>query len=186
MPRFVVLLRGVNVGKANRVPMSEFASMLRGLGYTDVVTLLNSGNAVFTSSGRSSAGHARNIARALGERFGVGVATVVRSGAQLAAAVAANPLPVPEGDHSRFLVAFANDVAALQGLEPLQGMVRPPERFAIGQQAAYLYCAAGILESKAGVALTGTLGRSVTTRNWATTLKLASLCGANAPAARDQ
>lgn len=186
MPRFVALLRGVNVGKANRVPMGEFRSMLESLGYADVVTLLNSGNAVFTSSGRSSARHAQTIARALGERFGVGVATVVRSSAELAAAVAANPIPVPEGDHSRFLVAFANDAAALQGLEPLQGMVRPPERFAIGRQAAYLYCAAGILESKAGVALTGKLGKSVTTRNWATTLKLAALCGAKAPTARDQ
>jgi uncharacterized protein (DUF1697 family) len=50
MPRFVVLLRGVNVGKGNRVAMVEFKESLEGLGYTDVKTLLNSGNAVFASA----------------------------------------------------------------------------------------------------------------------------------------
>lgn len=185
MPRFVVLLRGVNVGKANRVPMSEFKPMLQGLGYAHVVTLLNSGNAVFTSPDRSPATHARNIARALEESLGVSVATVVKSAAQLATTVAANPIAVPEAHHPRLLVAFGNDVAALRGLRPLQAMVRPPERFAIGEQAAYLYCAAGILESKAGTALTGKLGKAVTTRNWATTLKLLALCGADAGVCRD-
>ena len=47
MTTFVALLRGVNVGKSKRVPMAEFRMLLSGLGYTDVVTLLNSGNAVF-------------------------------------------------------------------------------------------------------------------------------------------
>jgi uncharacterized protein (DUF1697 family) len=51
-------------------------------------------------------------------------------------------------------------------------MVRPPERFHIGSHAAYLHCASGILESKVGSALLGKVGREVTTRNWATVLKL--------------
>ena len=45
MPTFVALLRGVNVGKAKRVPMAEFRALLLALGYTRVATLLNSGNA---------------------------------------------------------------------------------------------------------------------------------------------
>ena len=47
MPTFVALLRGVNVGKAKRVPMTDLRARLSGLGYTGVTTLLNSGNAVF-------------------------------------------------------------------------------------------------------------------------------------------
>ena len=47
MPAFVALLRGVNVGKAKRVPMAELRDLLSSLGYTGVATLLNSGNAVF-------------------------------------------------------------------------------------------------------------------------------------------
>ena len=180
MPRFVVLLRGVNVGKANRVPMSEFSSLLRNLGYTEVTTLLNSGNAVFTSSGRSAAKHAQKIARALHDSLGVHVATMVKSRAELATTVTDNPIPVPESDHSKFLVAFVGDNSALAALETLQPLVQPPERLAIGTHAVYLYCAAGILESKVGAALLGKLGKSVTTRNWATTLKLLSLCGNHA------
>ncbi|MEX8500212.1 MAG: hypothetical protein AB3X40_07370, partial [Leptothrix ochracea] len=51
----------------------------------------------------------------------------------------------------------------------------PPEQFLIGKNAAYLHCATGILESKAGEALLGKAGKSVTTRNWATVLKLQAL-----------
>jgi uncharacterized protein (DUF1697 family) len=45
MATFIALLRGVNVGKAKRVPMERFRGLLAELGYTDVTTLLNSGNA---------------------------------------------------------------------------------------------------------------------------------------------
>ena len=50
MTTFIALLRGVNVGKAKRVPMAEFRTLLAGLGYTGVATLLNSGNAVFRAT----------------------------------------------------------------------------------------------------------------------------------------
>ena len=178
--RFVVLLRGVNVGKGNRVPMAEFKALLEGLGYQSVVTVLNSGNAVFSSAERSAAKHSLSIAAALEQSLGFGVATVVKSGAEFATVVAANPLTVPDSDHSRFLVAFAPDSTALQGLQPLAQLAQLPERFVIGKKAAYLHCANGILESKVGAALLGKAGKSVTTRNWATVLKLVALSGASA------
>ena len=51
----------------------------------------------------------------------------------------------------------------------------PPEQFAVGKNAAYLLCAKGILENKAGEALLGKAGKSATTRNWATVVKLQAL-----------
>ncbi len=54
MPVYVALLRGVNVGKAKRVPMADLRAVLAGLDCTDVATLLNSGNAVFRSKARSA------------------------------------------------------------------------------------------------------------------------------------
>jgi uncharacterized protein (DUF1697 family) len=54
-------------------------------------------------------------------------------------------------------------------------MLQPAERFHIGNRAAYLHCAGGILQSKAGSALLDKLGREITTRNWATVLKLQAL-----------
>ena len=175
MPGFVALLRGVNVGKANRVPMAELRELLASLGYTNIATLLNSGNAAFDASSASAAGHARAIATALVERVGVDVPVIVKSAKELRSVVADNPIAIDAPNHSRFLVAFAQDRKAVASLAAIEPLVVAPERFALGRNAAYLWCAAGILESKAGSALLGKAGTAATTRNWATVLKLQAL-----------
>lgn len=180
MSRFVVLLRGVNVGKGNRVPMAEFRATLEGLGHHQVRTLLNSGNAVLSCASRSADKLASDIAKAVEDRFGVVTPVVVKSVAGLEAIVKNNPFTPPESDHSRFLVAFASDPTKLQELRGLSSLLQLGERFAVNEYAAYLHCAGGLLESKVGEAILGRAGRSVTTRNWATVLKLVSLARAGA------
>jgi uncharacterized protein (DUF1697 family) len=175
MPRYVVLLRGVNVGKGNRVPMADFRALLEGLGYSDVRTLLNSGNAAFTAASRSAPRLGAAIGDALQETFGFKVAVMVISAAGLDAAIAGNPAPPPADAHSRFLVAFGQDASALQALQVLQPLAGPQELFHIGAHAAYLLCHPGILDSKAAAGMVGKAGRGVTTRNWATVLKLRDL-----------
>ena len=175
MPTFVVLLRGVNVGKATRVPMAEFRVLLSGLGYTGVVTVLNSGNAVFRAAEGTPAKHAASISAALSRKLAVDVPVVVKSAKQFAAIVAENPIKAKAAEHARLLVAFTQRNQALAGLAPIQPLVAPPEQFAIGKHAAYLFCAAGILQSRAGKELLGRRGSAATTRNWATTLKLHAL-----------
>jgi uncharacterized protein (DUF1697 family) len=172
MPTFVALLRGVNVGMTKRVLMAEFRVLLSGLGYTNVATLLNSGNAVFRAPKLAEAKHAASIAKALRDELNLQVPVVVKSAKDLAAVVADNPIKVGAEEHSRFLVAFTQESQALASLAAIQPLVLPQERFAIGKHAAYLFCAAGILHSKAGEALLGRAGSAATTRNWATTLKL--------------
>lgn len=175
MPHFVVLLRGVNVGKGNRVPMAEFRALLEAQGFTGVQTLLNSGNAVFRSTGRSATAHASAVSAALRERLGLSIHVMVKSASDFGAAVAGNTLAPAADQYSRFLVAFAQEQAAIEALEALRPLLRAPERLLIGKHAAYLHCARGILESEAANALLGKAGRAVTTRNWATTLKLEAL-----------
>ena len=178
MPRFAVLLRGVNVGKGNRLPMAEFKAMLEALGHTEVKTLLNSGNAVLTSSTRSAAKLSAAIAAALSERFGVSTPVIVKSAAEFSAAVREAPMTPPEADHSRFLVVFGPDEPALQALQPLADLAAEGERLAITAHAAYLHCPGGLLESRVGEALLGKAGRGLTSRNWATVLKIEALLGA--------
>ncbi len=175
MTTYVALLRGVNVGKAKRVPMADFRKLLAALGFTDVATLLNSGNAVFRGKSGSPKQHAAAIAEAISRKLKVDVPVIVKTARQLAAIVDGNPFPVPDDAHSRFLVAFAQTRADLAGLAAVEPLLRPGEQFAVGAEAAYLHCAGGILKSKAGEALLGKLGRSATTRNLATTLKLHAL-----------
>lgn len=116
MPRFVVLLRGVNVGKVNRVPMVEFRAMLETLGHSDVKTLLNSGNAVFTSTRRNADKLADEIGAGLRERFGITTPVVVKSASELQAIVDGNPIAPPEVEHARFLVTFAMEPGRLTAL----------------------------------------------------------------------
>lgn len=175
MPTFVALLRGVNVGKARRVPMADLRSLLGAMGYTNVATLLNSGNAVFDAARETPARLAADIAGAIAARLGVEAPVVVKTAREFAAIIAENPLAPIASDHSRLLVAFTQDVGMLQGLAGIGSLVTPPEQFVVGRHAAYLHCPRGILGSKAAAALVGKAGKSATTRNWATTLKLGAL-----------
>lgn len=86
--RYVVLLRGVNVGGNNRVPKTAFQAVLEGLGFHDVVIYINSGNAVFTSS-RQPTSH--EIQAALESYFGFTIPALVLSGERIKAIAAAIP-----------------------------------------------------------------------------------------------
>jgi uncharacterized protein (DUF1697 family) len=175
---YVALLRGVNVGGAKRVPMVTLRDMLSGLGYSGVTTLLNSGNAVFRAPRGNARSHATAIANGISVELGLDVPVVVKSAEALSAIVAENPLSGADVDASRVLVAFAADEASLAALAPIAALARPPDRFVVGTEAAYAYCPAGSLVSPVGAALLGKQGRAVTTRNWATTLKLHALVSA--------
>jgi uncharacterized protein (DUF1697 family) len=180
MPTFVALLRGVNVGNARRVPMVELRDLLSGMGYAGVATLLNSGNAVFRAARGAPSRHAADIAAAISADMGVDVPVIVKSASEFAAIIEENPLAAVGADNSRLLVAYTQDPGALKHLASIGSLVQPPEQFVVGRNAAYLYCAQGILASKAGEVLLGKAGKAATTRNWATTLKLGAL------AARDE
>ena len=175
MPTFGALLRGVNVGKAERVPMAELRALLSRLGYTSVATLLNSGNAVFHAPRGTPAKHAAAIAAAISTQLKVEVPVIVKSASELAAIISENPINARAEEHPRFLAAFVQDAKALSSLVAIESLVVLPEQFAVSKSAAYLLCARGILESKAGAALLGKAGKSATTRNWATVLKLQAL-----------
>jgi uncharacterized protein (DUF1697 family) len=175
MARFVALLRGVNVGKGNRVAMADLKQLLERMSCTDVATLLNSGNVVFSSSARSTDKIAISIAAGIEESFGFKILVVVKSSVQFKSVVRNAPVVPSESAHSRFLVAFASDAAALQPLKALVPLAVAPERFVVTDEAAYLYSPDGILESKVGEALVGKAGKAVTTRNWATALKICDL-----------
>ena len=175
MSEFLVLLRGVNVGKGNRVPMADFKCMLEAMGCIQVQTLLNSGNAIFHFANGSEGDLAQAIAQSLQERLGIRTPVIVKTRAALEQIIAENPMPVPETAHSQFLVAFGADPAALATLSALRALNRDSEQLELTLHAGYLHCRTGLLESLIGKAMLGKAGRLVTTRNWATVLKLAAL-----------
>jgi uncharacterized protein (DUF1697 family) len=173
VPSYAVLLRGVNVGKGNRLPMADFRALLEALGFSEVRTLLNSGNAVFTTPrARKPELIAKAIHDAVAERFGFAVDIIVKSKEDVDQVVAGNTLAAGCDAPSRLLVIFTQNPALLPPLTALASLAVAGERLLVQPQAAYLHCAQGILESKIGSALVGKTGRGLTTRNWATVLKL--------------
>jgi uncharacterized protein (DUF1697 family) len=170
--RHVALIRGINVGRAKRVAMADLRDLLADLGYEGVQTLLNRGNVVF-SAGREKPGRiGERIEVAMGERLGVSAPVTVLTAAAFSKVVKENRLGDVATDPARFLVAFCNDEVRLKALKALTRQPWHPEALAVGSVAAYLWCAAGILESRLAEAVGRTLGPSTTTRNWATVTKI--------------
>ncbi|MGE3275139.1 MAG: DUF1697 domain-containing protein [Vicinamibacterales bacterium] len=175
--RQVALLRGINVGKAKRVAMADLRALVEGLGYTDVRTLLNSGNVVYTASAKLAGGSAARIEAAIARDLGVSSRVTVLSAAELATVVRDNPLVEVADNHSRLFAMVLADAAARTAVLPLTRRDWAPEGFAVGKHAAYAWCPGGVLESPAMLAAGKALGDNVTTRNWATMLKIAALAG---------
>ena len=134
MRTFIALLRGINVGKAKRVPMADLRTLLTELGYTDVATLLNSGNVVFRAAKGTPVKHAAEIAGAIATNLKVEVPVIVKSAPELAAIVSENPLADEASDHSRLMVTFVQDKKALPGLAAIGPLVVPPEQFVHGRE----------------------------------------------------
>lgn len=172
MPRFVALFRGINVGKAKRIAMADLRALLTTMGYDNVQTLLNSGNAVFDSGATAPGKHATRIQTAVAESLGVDSLVVVKSARDMAQVVATNPLAGQGLDPSRLLVALTRHDDDLAALAPLGRADWGQERLHVGPHAAYLWCPDGILQSKAAVALLKGLADNGTTRNWATVEKI--------------
>jgi uncharacterized protein (DUF1697 family) len=179
--RHVAFLRGINVGRAKRVAMSDLRKLVEDLGYRDVVTLLNSGNVVFTVPGGARGDPGARIERGIAERLGVSSKVTTLTAEELADAVRANPLRQASDNPSRFLIAVIRKSSDRTLLEPLSRQKWGKEAFAVGDRVAYMWCPVGILDSPLGVALGKALGDGVTTRNWNTMVKLLALAGGGGP-----
>ena len=130
---------------------------------------------VFRSGRKIPAKIAAEIAAAIAAQLKIDVPVIVKSAKELATIIDDNALADAATDPARLLVAFVQEAGALPTLSAIAPHVVPPEQFLLGREAAYLHCARGILESKAGEALVGKAGKAATTRNWATVLKLQAL-----------
>jgi uncharacterized protein (DUF1697 family) len=182
MPRYVALFRGINVGKAKRIAMADLRSLLADLGFTEIQTLLNSGNAVFTGPREAPDRLAARLRTTVAKKLGVDALVIIKSARDVAGIVSGHVLDKLATDHSRLLVAMTNDGRALAALEPLAKSEWGAEKVHVGKHAAYVWCANGILESKAVVALLKNLNGTGTTRNWATVLKIHALLIIGKPA----
>jgi uncharacterized protein (DUF1697 family) len=168
----IALLRGINVGKAKRVPMADLRALFEEMGHTEVRTLLNSGNVVFKARRADARKLSATIQSGIARQFGFSASVTVLTAVDLDKIIAENPLTAVARDPSRHLIGFTHDSKLLEPFKALLKQKWHPDALAVTSQAAYLWCVKGVLDSPLSQAFGKLAGEGITTRNWATVLKI--------------
>jgi uncharacterized protein (DUF1697 family) len=165
----VALLRGVNVGGRSKVSMKELRQLFADLGYTGVVTYIQSGNVVFDAARAPTSPAA--MEKRISETFGFDVAVVLRTAKELADVLKRTPYPDTEKVH----VMFLNRAPSKATFAKVDAGAFGADEFRIGRKEIYLHLPNGVGTSKLAGALARQAPPEATLRTWRTVTKLAEL-----------
>ena len=178
MSIYIALLRGINVGGHNKLPMKDLAALFGEAGCNDVRTYIQSGNVVFEAAPKLARCIPGIITASIADRFGLEVPLVTRSANELAAIVSANPYVRDGVDEKQLHTAFLADTPAAASIAALDPQRSPPDEFVVHNGEIYLRCPNGMARTKLTNAyFDATLATTSTMRNWRTTLKLLEMTG---------
>ena len=166
MPRYAVLLRGINLGSTNKIAMADLRELLADAGFTDIRTHLNSGNVILSAPSVPG----KVIEKAITERTGLTVPCVVLTAKKLRAIVDGHPFADVATNGSRMMAHVLGGTPSAEKLEA--ALARDPDNARSGPGVIYQWCPRGLLEAPA---VTEKLGVLVTARNWNTITKLDAL-----------
>lgn len=175
MKTHVVLLRGINVGGKNLLPMKELAALLEDFGCRSVRTYIQSGNVVLRSAGGTASGLAGRLTREIERRRGFAPHVLALSLADLEAAVAANPFPEAASDPKTLHLGFLDAVPRKPDLDRLRTLRAGKERFHLEGRCFYLHLPAGAGRSKLAAGAERAIGVPMTLRNWRTVCRIRDL-----------
>ncbi len=178
MPTYLALLRGINVGTANRIKMDDLRRLFEQAGCSRVETYIQSGNVLFDSPD-SEAELIRKTEAVLLEGAGIRTNVVIRSAEELRQTVANLPFSAEEIDAAvarntegeSLHVLFAAAPPKPESLTKVEKPGESDDQFRVVGREAYLLLAQSIRNSKLAVRLQNALS-PVTARNWNTTLQL--------------
>lgn len=172
----VALLRGINVGGKNKLPMAELVPLFTAAGCADVRTYIQSGNVVFTAAPKTAERVPVLIARSIAVRFGLEVPVVLRSAEELHEVATHNPFLEAGTDPELLHVAFLADTPQQRRVSALDRGRSPGDAFEVRGREIYLQLANGVSGTKLTNAyFDSTLETTSTLRNWRTVLKLLEL-----------
>lgn len=173
MVRYVALLRGINVGTAKSISMTDLAEVFGGLGLSAVSTVLRSGNVVFSSPGPLGADAAGSIEAAVLSCTGVQSSVLLLPGKDFAAIAEANPLLAVTTDGSKSFVTFVRSMP--DPLESPAAAAIAPEMLAVGERAIYQWMPNGSQQTRVPRSFWKQFDAPVTARNWNTVTRLLDL-----------
>ncbi len=176
MTRSVALLRGVNVGGRNKLPMKTFVSVLEGLGGRNVRTYIQSGNAVFDGDVA-----ARDIEARIEAHLGFRTHAYVLAAAALRRAAERCPFAKQGAEAPKSVHLFLlDDAPAAADVEALGALKAPKEDFAVSGTCFYLLTPSGLTSSGIADKIDRVLKTRTTARNWNTVTALLAMAASEA------
>jgi uncharacterized protein (DUF1697 family) len=173
VPSYAVLLKGINVGGNKKVSMADLRDLLSALGFTNVRTLLQSGNAVVTTPATDQREIARRIEEGISARLGMNVRCLSRSEPELRAAMDAHPFRDIATNGSRMMALFLSGVPDAMALAANDPTTLAPGTIEVGDRVVYQWCPDGVLQAPNVPAFLEKHFKVVVTgRNWNTVEKL--------------
>jgi uncharacterized protein (DUF1697 family) len=172
MTVWVGLLKGVNVGGNNILPMKEFARILQRAGLEDVSTYIQSGNVVFRSADGKRAELAVLISDIIKKKFGFRPNAFVLKASELKTIVRRNPYPDAAREPKSLHVFLLTGAPEESGIVRLAELAAGTESFRVIGKTLYLHAPDGLARSKLASAIGKTLRVDATARNWRTVGKL--------------
>jgi uncharacterized protein (DUF1697 family) len=177
MTVYVALLRAVNVGGKNLLPMAELRAALSGRGLEDVSTVLQSGNVLFHSAEREH-GAAELVGDTIEKSFGLRIGVVVRAARELMSVAERNPFLATgqKLDPATLHVAFLAERPAAAAVATLDPNRSAPDAFVVDGREVFLSYPNGSGRSRLTLDyLERQLKAHGTVRNWRTVQRLATL-----------
>ena len=172
----IALLRGINVGGHNRLPMRQLIALVEAIGGREVRTYIQSGNVVFAASKAVARRAATDLSSALARDAGITSSVVLRSREELRRIVADNPYLRAGHPEKELHVGFLASEPSTAALATLDYQRSPPDEFTVVGREIYVRCPNGVARSKLSNAyFDARLETTSTVRNWRTTLKLLEL-----------
>lgn len=176
MPRYVALLRGINVGGNTMINMGELRTTFEALGFERVVSYINSGNLAFDSKKASERSLIKRLQEAIENDFGKAVKIMVRDQKDIDRILANNPYDGEFESHKEMHVLFLNEELSQEKAALLREMAPEAERFTVAGREIYCHLPMGVADSVMGRgSFEKKLKVDVTARNWRTVEKLAEL-----------
>jgi uncharacterized protein (DUF1697 family) len=170
----LALLRGINVGGKNILPMKDLARMFEETGCASVRTYIQSGNVIFDGPKGAKVGEA--VARSIEKKFGYRIPVILRTLSELQTAIRENPFLRAGVEEKVLHVYFLADRPSTDCCAGLDAKRSAPDAFEVRGREIFLHMPNGMGRTKLTNAyFDSKLSTVCTARNWATVLKLAEL-----------
>ena len=171
MKRYIILLRGINVGGKHKLPMANLRTLLTNNGFNEVTTYIQSGN-ILVQCNETAANITKQVHQLILDAFGYDVPVITLTQEEIKEAITNNPYTAIETDIKKLHVSFLASAPSAQSIDNTPSFDNN-DQFHVINKTVYIHCPDGYGKTKyTNSFFEKHLQIAATTRNWRTSLKL--------------